>query len=324
MVVKYSIIVPVFNVESVLKRCVDSIIKQTITDFECILVDDGSTDRSGEICDKYSKEDKRIKVIHTSNAGVSKARNIGLSMAQGINIVFVDSDDFVEPYFLSAFEAQDFDLIMASSYTREEDLSIKTKNSLDNKKLYNLDDTLLISILNSWQSQIVWAKCFKRRIIESENILFIDDCNYGEDTIFVATYLKNCSSVCMIDQCIYNHCLYERSTLSKLIYDEKIEKYHKIVEVICKLFSGRKQIQTALLKKYWWIIELEIKQIFMDDTITSRLKTEIVYSYLEKPMSLLCLKSNIVDFNWKTLIYKSRSKGLLYCWLRVNEIAKKR
>lgn len=324
MVIKYSIIVPVFNVESVLERCVDSILKQTITDFECILVDDGSTDRSGEICDKYSEKDERIKVFHTDNAGVSKARNIGLSMAQGVNIVFVDSDDFVEPCFLSAFEVQDFDLIMTSSCTRNEDLSIKTRNSLENKELYNLDDKLLISILNNWQSQIVWSKCFKRRIIEAENILFIDDCDYGEDTIFVAAYLKNCSSVCMIDQCIYNHCVYKNPTLSKIVYDEKIKKYHRIVEIIYELFCDRRQIQTAILKKYWWIIESEIKQICMNDTIASRLKTEIVYSYLEKPLSLLCLKSNIVDYGWKKLIYKSRSKGLLYCWLRVKEIAKKR
>ena len=108
MVVKYSIIVPVFNVESVLKRCVDSIIKQTITDFECILVDDGSTDRSGEICDKYSKEDKRIKVIlNTRNFGHIRSPYYGMIQSSGEAIIYLASDlqdppelikDFIEKW----------------------------------------------------------------------------------------------------------------------------------------------------------------------------------------------------------------------------------
>lgn len=92
-----SIIVPVYNVEKYLKRCIDSILKQTFTDFELILVDDGSTDASGILCDKCAEQDRRIRVLHKKNGGASSARNCGLDIAAGEYIAFVDSDDWVEP-----------------------------------------------------------------------------------------------------------------------------------------------------------------------------------------------------------------------------------
>ena len=95
-----SIIVPVYNVEKYLEACVNSILNSTFTDYELILVDDGSTDRSGEICDDYQEMDQRITVIHQENAGVAAARNAGLRVSRGEYITFVDSDDLVHPLML--------------------------------------------------------------------------------------------------------------------------------------------------------------------------------------------------------------------------------
>ncbi|MDQ0198773.1 glycosyltransferase family 2 protein [Neobacillus ginsengisoli] len=95
MAYKISIIVPVYNVEKYLVKCIDSILNQTFSDFELILVNDGSTDKSGEICDEYSKIDKRIKVVHKKNGGLSSARNAGIDLAKGEYIAFVDSDDYI-------------------------------------------------------------------------------------------------------------------------------------------------------------------------------------------------------------------------------------
>ena len=92
----FSIIIPVYNVENELARCIDSIINQTFGNFELILVDDGSPDNSGSICDEYAKNDSRVQVIHKANGGVSSARNTGLKIAKGEYIWFVDSDDYVE------------------------------------------------------------------------------------------------------------------------------------------------------------------------------------------------------------------------------------
>ena len=101
---RYSIIVPVYNVEDYLPECVDSLLEQdTETPYEILLVDDGSTDSSGSICDAYADKDARVRVIHKSNGGVSSARNTGIQMAKGAYIFFVDSDDILEPEFLSEF-----------------------------------------------------------------------------------------------------------------------------------------------------------------------------------------------------------------------------
>ena len=106
-----SVIVPIYNSEKYLKRCVDSILSQTFSDFELLLVDDGSTDGSGSICDEYSVKDSRVRVFHKENGGVSSARNLGLDNARGEWITFVDSDDYLEESFLaelSVFEDVDW------------------------------------------------------------------------------------------------------------------------------------------------------------------------------------------------------------------------
>lgn len=97
---KISIVIPVYNVEKYIKECLDSIIKQTFTEWECLLIDDGSPDNSGAICDEYVKKDSRFKVYHKQNGGVSSARNYGIEKAQGEWVTFIDSDDFISPTFL--------------------------------------------------------------------------------------------------------------------------------------------------------------------------------------------------------------------------------
>lgn len=101
--VKISIIVPVYNSSRYLEKCFDSIRDQTYTDFEVIVINDGSTDCSGEICDKYAELDNRFKIIHKENGGVSKARNIGIDNANGEYITFIDSDDWIDVDYLQEF-----------------------------------------------------------------------------------------------------------------------------------------------------------------------------------------------------------------------------
>ena len=95
-----SIVVPVYNVEKYLERCIDSILAQTFTDFELLLINDGSKDSSGLICDKYAEKDSRIRVFHKENEGVSRARNLGISNARGRWLCFIDSDDWVDKEYL--------------------------------------------------------------------------------------------------------------------------------------------------------------------------------------------------------------------------------
>lgn len=111
---KISVIIPVYNAEATLRRCVDSVLSQTFTDFECLLINDGSKDKSGEICDEYAARDSRIGVFHKENGGVSSARNVGLDNATGEWIAFVDSDDWAGEKYLESFsEYLDADLIIS-------------------------------------------------------------------------------------------------------------------------------------------------------------------------------------------------------------------
>jgi len=112
-----SVIVPVYGVENYLARCVDSILTQTFTDFELILVDDGSPDGCPAICDEYAQKDNRIKVIHKENGGVSSARNAGLNIASGEYIVFIDSDDYVDCDYLSTLIQYDADVVVSGQET---------------------------------------------------------------------------------------------------------------------------------------------------------------------------------------------------------------
>ena len=112
---KISVIVPVYNVEQFLPRCINSILAQTFTDFEVLLINDGSADNSGRICDEYAKKDNRIRLFHKGNGGVSSARNIGLKNVKGELICFIDSDDYLDKKFLQrmvkAMEENDVDLV---------------------------------------------------------------------------------------------------------------------------------------------------------------------------------------------------------------------
>ena len=117
---KVTVIVPVYNVEQYLRRCIDSILAQTFGDLELILVDDGSADSSGVICDAYAEKDSRVKVIHQKNSGVSAARNTGLDAAEGEYIAFVDSDDHVDPDYLAALLQTKADLVICGAILQKD------------------------------------------------------------------------------------------------------------------------------------------------------------------------------------------------------------
>lgn len=169
-----SIIVPVYNVEKYLERCIESILNQTFTGFELILVDDGSTDLSGDICDKYSKKDKRIKVIHKQNGGLSSARNAGLEIASGDYIAFIDSDDFVaKEYIFLLYEnliENNADIsICGYRIVREDDILVKDSATLTNNISILNSHQSLLNLYNEKRSNFIvaWSKLFKKNLFDS-------------------------------------------------------------------------------------------------------------------------------------------------------------
>lgn len=194
---KISVIVPVYNVEKYLRRCVDSILAQTFSDFELLLVDDGSPDNSGAICDHYVKHDSRIRVIHKSNAGVSSARNIGLDLARGEWIIFVDSDDMIEKAYLQSAinSSKPNDEIIFLPFI---ECAISAQGEIGKCRL-NISyantesEATLSTALTSTYIKTVWAKLYSKAAIK--NIRFDESLRFGEDTLFVLKVLKNVSNL---------------------------------------------------------------------------------------------------------------------------------
>lgn len=134
---KLSVIVPVYNAELTIRKCVDSLLAQTISDFEVVLVDDGSPDRCGSICDEYAQQDPRVKVIHQQNGGVSVARQTGIDNAIGEYTIHVDSDDWVEPTELEELykkaKEDDADMVICDFYENDDIYHKQEPSSLDSK-----------------------------------------------------------------------------------------------------------------------------------------------------------------------------------------------
>lgn len=201
-----TIIVPVYNVEKYLPKCIESILVQSFTDFELILIDDGSSDRCGEICDEYAAKDSRIVVIHQKNLGVSAARNAGLEIARGTYIGFVDSDDWIEPemyqVLISAAKETCGDLIICGSKQWNETGGF-LQNDFQSTGIYNQEQLLkaLYSVPNPLGG-VLWNKLFKREIIGA--IRFRKDLRNCEDDVFLIQSLFNTATGVKLSDPLYN------------------------------------------------------------------------------------------------------------------------
>lgn len=197
---KISVIVPIYNAVTYLSCCLDSILAQTFIDWELILVDDGSPDLCGVICDDYAKKDSRIRVIHKPNGGVSSARNSGLDVAKGEYICFIDADDKIDSRYLEAFvNAEKSDLVISGFKYNSGD-----KYTPGNAFYIGNDFVNRVPQIIRLQSIYVpWAKMFKRCIIENNKLRFDIKLRLSEDTTFVYYYLSFCNSVTLIDNDYY-------------------------------------------------------------------------------------------------------------------------
>ena len=192
---RYSIIIPVFNAVCTLENCIKSVLSQTEFDYEVLLIDDGSTDGSYEICLGYANDYRQIKVLQQKHSGVSSARNLGLNNAIGEYLVFIDSDDSIRPDFLEIMKSSS-DLCL-SGFCNSSSISFSPHNAIYNKTELNSVVPELVS--NPFLLLSPWAKVFKKTIIEKNNMQFDTKLRLFEDTIFVLTYLSFCNSVQTID-----------------------------------------------------------------------------------------------------------------------------
>lgn len=242
-----SIIIPIYNVEPYLDRCMKSVLNQTLKDIEIILVDDGSPDGCPAMCDSYKEKDARIKVIHKPNGGLGLARNSGLEAASGKYVAFLDSDDFVDlDYYeqlVSSAEAHQSDMCIAG-FTDEFFTKSAAYPNIYAGKIFRKPDTVEI-VLRSMigadkkgeddMGMSVWKNIYSKELIDRFNLKFVSEREYiSEDIIFNIGFLGKAEKVCIIDSVGYHYCHNENSLTTRYKAD-RFEMYKKLYNYEIKL-----------------------------------------------------------------------------------------
>lgn len=276
-----SIIIPVYKVEQYIRKCLDSVLAQTYADWECILVDDGSPDDSGVICDEYAQRDSRFCVIHKENGGVSSARNIGMGKANGEWITFVDADDWLTNDALEtlcdAAIDNPADLITCKHVMATDNFGQQITNNPTISKKYTHEDAFARMIDYRLFTGPV-AKLFKKQMVG--NIRFIESVKIGEDQLFCLEYLiQNKIGVVAYDKPIYYYYQNEQSALHSQKSFRKL--YADLLELI-KTFLKDNQLYGRYEAEYHSLKFKLIRQAAIDEGkgFSSKEKKEIDICYL--------------------------------------------
>ncbi len=261
MKIDVSIIIPVYNSQNYIERCLKSIIEQTYKNFEVIIIDDGSTDNSSNICNKYCKKDLRFKYFYKKNGGVSSARNYGLKVSKGIFISFIDSDDYLEKDFLKI-------LINNINLDSKIDMSIcGYRRVYENKvkdmfcrKFWGKNDvcTSICCVLDSSIfASCVWNKLFKSSIIKKNKLKFDSKYLIGEDLKFCIDYLCYCSNTFYTEKVLYNYLINSSSLMrqnkkSSEFNSKWITEWNSIIyceKLYYSKFKIEKKVEKSFIEK---------------------------------------------------------------------------
>jgi len=236
----FSIIIPVYNDENNISRCLESVISQSFCNYECLIIDDGSTDSTSSLCDEYSYRDKRIKTFHKKNEGISKTRQYGIDRSQGKYIVFIDSDDWINNFYIETIyniiTISEPDIIFFDFYN-ENIYGLKKHISFNYSSLNS--ETITMHVLEGKLSSCLWNIAFKNDFYLKINIKFNNEINYGEDTLFIIELLLNNPLVDYIKKPFYNHTYninsYTRKN-KKNRYFERIKFLH-LLPILLKKYN---------------------------------------------------------------------------------------
>ena len=297
MNVEISVIIPVYNSEKYLKRCIESVLKQSYTNFELILVNDGSEDHSGEICEKYREQDKRIKVIHQNNKGQAAARNIGVKLAKGKWVHFVDSDDCIHPQMLEIL------LNMVKKYSA----NISMCGTIEAKEIpvdffevidvssskymcelvceHYLRDIITLGDKLYW---IVWGKLIKKEIVEKypfeENRIY-------EDNAVVCKWLVEAKTVAIINYPLYFYYVNKLGTTKSAFSEKQLDRLWALEEQI-KFYRkiNYKEMYKLIIARYLVAcasclnatqdkkVRRRIKYLFYKQTLINFFKIKLSYN----------------------------------------------
>lgn len=255
-----SIIIPVYNSSKYLEKCFESIRLQTFTDFEVIAINDGSTDNSGNICDKFALLDTRFKIIHKKNEGVSVARNTGIEQSCGRYITFIDSDDWIDEDYLHNLDNESYnnaDLVVSGIIREYNDSSQKNLNICD--KFFSSREASWLHILV--KSRLLFGPCnklYKTSIIKDYNLTFPLNISYGEDRIFNYEYLKHVSTIRTISYSGYHYRQSSGNSLTTIsrinMFELEYSQWQLLNEAYKNKEAFNQEVQQDQYIDLFWII----------------------------------------------------------------------
>ncbi|MCM3665243.1 glycosyltransferase [Mesobacillus subterraneus] len=307
-----SIIVPIFNVEIYLHQCIDSILAQTYTNFELILVNDGSSDKSGEICNYYGMKDKRVRVFHKENGGVSSARNMGIRNAVGDYLAFVDPDDAIEPNmykeFMKAAYKYDPDIVICpikSINVSDNSISLSRIWPVINSPIHQptIINDILPSILKGSTFSLVSSvnKLYKKSVFQEYNILFDENKNHSEDFKLNIILLTVVKKMVFIDKPLYNYYIHQRESLTK-IFRADLYQYvlgnKKLLLDLCNNYNYNQYIK--IVRNHY----MEVTLMHMQDVVRQSLPKKSKDKILSKILNDKEFKEDIIAYKCPSSFYK--------------------
>ena len=272
--VQISVVVPIYKAENYLPQCVDSILTQTFTDFELLLVDDGSPDRCGKICDAYAAKDNRVRVFHQENKGPSAARNLGLAEAVGKYITFVDADDMVAETYLeklfSAAEAVDASQAICGVIFTWGTTAIPGGHYFGNAVIEQKDilDKIIDPLafhedkVQHQGLQYVYGRIYRKEIIDRFGLRFDESMRYAEDWLFNIDFYRYAQRVVFVEERLYEYCQRDGS-LSKKYRPNRFEDEVKIGKLFRQWFPelyDEKNYHRFIINKYYICMRYAVKQ----------------------------------------------------------------
>lgn len=293
---KISIIVPIYNMEKTLQRSIDSILIQSYKDFEVLLINDGSTDNCGIICDEYAMKDSRVRVIHKENGGLSSARNTGMELAKGEWITFCDSDDWVYPKWLDNFNlinSEEYDLI-GQGIECDKPLTTDEHETSPFRYSFNFEGDS-INALNALYIHNIMGytviKAYRRNIIQKYGLTFDTQLRLQEDEVFLYQYLKHSNKVRIYDTIGYYYYIPDWNKKYNLSFEERELFLLKSIKYACDLDSDT----LTVIKSR----RLELSQLYYNEFCKNKQNRNYCISQLHKLL--------IDDFRHSQIFYPTRA-----------------
>lgn len=287
--IKYSFILPIYKVELYLEECIESILKQTIIDFEIILVDDGSPDKCPEICDKYKKIDSRIKVVHKPNGGLSDARNAGMKQAIGRYLLFVDPDDYLEEDYLDVIDRSidsEYDLLIFSYYDLYKNKRIK---GYGKDEILTRDEALVYLVSDGKYCGYAWNKVYSKSIIDKYGLMFDRNVVMCEDVLFAYQYISKINSIKTISSAIINYRQRKNSLVSEKIKNINSTPLFKTYQYIINDTKNTevKNKSKALYLKYYYKYKKYAEQDVIDNNLIKNIEKYDYAAFSERDKKLI-------------------------------------